>query len=186
MGKTVIKIFLGLAVLGLVIGLLVNYLGELRDKVERIETQTANPPVIHVTDNEIDYSHGQKIYVPAYSQMPLFKGRNQNLTVLLSIRNTDPKGSIKLMRVDYYDSKGKLAKAFLNSELTLAPFETKEYFIEQEDPIGGSGANFFIQWSSDGEVYQPYVEALMYGIAGSHSFSFKSEGLVFDEAKETN
>ncbi|GJM29706.1 MAG: hypothetical protein DHS20C17_23410 [Cyclobacteriaceae bacterium] len=126
----------------------------------------------------IDYSDGQNIYVPAYSYLPGIGGSKFSLSILLSIRNTDPNSSISLTKVDYYDTDGQLAKRFLLNTIIIAPMETKEYFIEQSDQLGGSGANFFINWNADSFVYEPVVEALMYGMSEGQSMEFKSQGLI--------
>ncbi len=168
---------LGLTYLGLM-------LDSLSDKVENLKRVTPPIEVETLSSVNIDYSDGQTIYVPAYSHVPLTKGQAQGLSIFLSVRNTDPKNPITMSRIDYYDTKGELIKQYIDKAIVLAPLETVEYFLEQQDFSGGSGANFFLNWSAKGEVYEPYVEALMYGVYGNASFSFKSRGLVVNTPKE--
>jgi hypothetical protein len=100
------------------------------------------------------------------------------LETTLSIRNTDPGEPISLTAVKYYDTNGTLLKEYLNGEMTLAPLATAEFLVEQQDASGGSGANFIVVWDADEPVYEPLMEAVMIGIAGSTSISFTSAARV--------
>ncbi|MEE4608597.1 MAG: DUF3124 domain-containing protein [Desulfobacteraceae bacterium] len=65
---------------------------------------------------------GQSLYVPVYSH--IYSGDKERpfyLAVTLSVRNTDPRHSINLSRVDYYDTDGKLLRRYLEKPLTLGP-----------------------------------------------------------------
>ncbi len=46
----------------------------------------------------------------------------------------------------------------------------------KSDIEGGSGANFIIEWSADGEVNPPIAEAVMIGTDKNHQMSFTSRG----------
>ncbi|CAD5289816.1 MULTISPECIES: DUF3124 domain-containing protein [unclassified Imperialibacter] len=132
----------------------------------------------YVAPPDITLARGQKMYVPAYSSIPLSDNSRQNLSILLSIRNTDPTTSINITRVDYYDTRGQLVRHFTPRIVEAGPMETIEYFIPQNDESGGSGANFFVEWSAETAVFQPVVEALMYGKTAGRDHEFKSIGLV--------
>jgi len=121
-------------------------------------------------------SKGETIYVPAYSniyagnvELPMF------LTVTISIRNIDLRHSIKVTKVDYYETQGNLLEKFIDSPIILKPLDSTHYVIPQKDKAGGSGANFIVEWKSDKPVNSPIVEAVMIA-GGSNSISFTSRG----------
>ena len=178
------KIIITLAFAIIIIAALFSLFGFFMDRLStRFEelTITALSERDQSMPENISYSDGQKIYVPAYSYLPVSPEENFDLKILLSIRNTDPGNIISITRVDYYDTQGKLQRQFIEEPQSLNPLETKEFLIEQADPTGGSGANFFITWESDSTSFEPVVEALMYGTNGPNSFDFKSQGLIIKD-----
>ena len=127
-------------------------------------------------------SKGQSIYLPVYSH--LWHG-NLNakglpeilqLSALISIRNTDPAGPIRVISARYYDTNGKLLREFVNSPKTLAPLGTLELFVERREAEGGSGANFVIRWQSDALVSQPVAEAIHADLNSVRTVSFVTVG----------
>ena len=71
----------------------------------------------HAHANE-HLSKGESVYVTVYSNVYTgFKPRSHELSGMLSIRNTDPKHSISILKADYYDSKGKIVGHFLKQPL---------------------------------------------------------------------
>ena len=129
-------------------------------------------------------SKGQTVYVPAYSHIVIRQGKTNapfNLSINLSVRNTDLKNSITIVRSDYYDSNGNHAKSFINEPVVLKPMASSYYFINQADTSGGWGANFIIKWKSETEVNEPIIESVSFGTRGTHSLSFVSRGKVIKE-----
>ncbi len=124
-------------------------------------------------------SDGQSIYVPAYSH--IYSGNKEIpflLTVTLSIRNIDPAQPIKINKVDYYETQGKLLNRYLDQPVILNPMESKRYVIPQKDKSGGSGANFIVEWTADKLVNPPIVESIMIGTQSQQGISFTSRGQV--------
>lgn len=122
---------------------------------------------------------GQKIYVPIYSHIYYGNNRREiNLAATLSIRNTDLNNPIIVTIVDYYDTNGKLVRKYLNQPLQLPPMATRDYIVEEDDTIGGSGANFIVEWKSKAAVSEPVVEAVMISTHSSQGISFVSHGRV--------
>ncbi|MCG8551207.1 MAG: DUF3124 domain-containing protein [Desulfobacterales bacterium] len=120
-------------------------------------------------------STGQKIYIPAYSH--IYTGNRQIpsfLTVTLSIRNTDMAHDIKIVSVNYYNTKGVLIKKHLPAPVFLKAFESVRYVVDYDDKTGGSGASFIVEWQSENPVNPPIMETIM---IGSRS-SFTSRGQV--------
>jgi len=124
-------------------------------------------------------SSGQTIYVPAYSH--IYIGNNEQqflLTITLSIRNIDPKHSIKITLVDYYETQGQLLNKYIAKPVILKPLESLRYVIPEKDKTGGSGANFIVEWSADTLVNPPVVESIMIGASSQQGVSFTSRGRV--------
>lgn len=143
-----------------------------------VESQTVN----YVGERKIDSTMTQqKIYVPIYSDI-YQKSRTVStlLTATLSIRNTSEKDSLFLSRVDYFNTKGDLVRNYLKNDIYLQPLETIDYVIEERDTLGGSGANFIVQWYGTKHL-TPVIQAVMVGGLASRVFSFTTEGTLVNE-----
>ncbi len=126
-------------------------------------------------------SKGQTLYVPVYSH--IYSGNKErpfDLTVTVSIRNTDPKFPVTVMYADFYNSEGKLLKKFIEAPRELKPLESIRYVIGESDRSGGSGANFLIGWKSEQPVNLPVVESVMIGTQGQQGISFTSQARPID------
>jgi hypothetical protein len=124
---------------------------------------------------------GQTIYVPIYSH--IYSGNREQpvyLAATLSIRNTDRKHSITVTAVDYYDSKGKFLKHYLEKPLALSKMATQRFVVSESDKSGGSGAKFIVKWTSDQPVAEPLIESVMISTKTQQGISFTSRGRVLD------
>ena len=121
-----------------------------------------------------------KVYVPVYSNI-YQRTRNErtSLTSTLSIHNTSETDTLFITRIDYYNTEGKFVKKYLEEPIYLNTFETVEYVVNEEDDSGGSGANFVIEWYGDKKL-NPLFQAVMIGGLGNKSFSFSTEGVIFE------
>lgn len=120
---------------------------------------------------------GQSVYVPVYSH--IFSqdgGREVDLAVTLSVRNTDPARSITVAPIRYYDSAGRLVRTYEGG--LLGPLASRAYVVDEGDRTGGVGANFVVQWEAEGAVSPPVVEGVMISTASSQGISFVSRGRV--------
>jgi hypothetical protein len=132
--------------------------------------------------SDIVLSAGQTVYVPIYSHIYSgLKGRPFNLAATLSIRNTDPKHPISLVSVKFYDSEGKLVKAYLDKPTELKAMASTRYILTEADTAGGSGANFLVKWTSKIKVNSPLIEGVMIGTRSGQGISFVSRGQVINE-----
>ena len=106
---------------------------------------------------------GQTVYVPIYTHIYSgLKGRPFDLAATLSVRNTDPKHSITIVTVKFYDTEGKLIENYIDTPLQLGVLASTRYVIKEgEKKSGGSGANFMVTWKSDTSVNPPIIEAIM-------------------------
>ena len=120
---------------------------------------------------------GAVVYVPVYSHIYTQDAtRKIDLAATLSVRNTDPARSLTVASVAYYDTDGRLVREHLDGPLALGPLGTRSFVVEERDPLGGSGANFLVTWSSDGPVSEPIVQAVMISTASAQGLSFVGEG----------
>jgi len=135
-----------------------------------------DPPV-----TDIEFSTGQHVYVPAYSEITGTGRSNFLLAVNLSVRNTDSGHPITLTSVAYYDNDGTRLGEFLSEARVIPAMGSETFVVSQRDRAGGTGANFMVEWRSEESVSEPVIEAVMVGILGSHSVSFRSPGRVVEE-----
>ena len=135
-----------------------------------------DPPV-----TDIDFSEGQRVYVPAYSEITGFDQSTFLLAVNLSVRNTDIEGAITLTSVAYYDNDGTRLGEYLSEAHVIPAMGSATYLVSQRDRAGGTGANFLVEWRAEESVSEPIIEAVMVGMLGNHSVSFRSPGRVVEE-----
>ncbi len=132
--------------------------------------------------DDLRLSAGQTVYVPIYSHIYSgIKGSPFDLAATLSIRNTDPKYSMTIVSVKYYDTEGKLVKEYLDAPLQLNVLASIRYIITEGEKIGGSGANFIVRWKSDQAMNPPIMEGVMIGTHSGQGISFVSRGQVIKE-----
>jgi Protein of unknown function (DUF3124) len=132
--------------------------------------------------SDVKLSKGQTIYVAAYSH--IYHGDHEqpfNLTITLSVRNTDMENQITLSSIDYYDTDGKFIKKYMDNEVKLAPLASTRYVVKESDKSGGSGANFMVTWKSEKKVTPPIVETIMISTSTQQGISFSSRGVVIKE-----
>jgi hypothetical protein len=118
-------------------------------------------------------AQAHQVYVPAYSHIYHSGGTPALLAVTLSVRNTDPKGELRVSSVRYYDTQGNFIKEYLNAPAVLKALSTAEFLVEQQNVEGGSGANFIVEWSGRAEINPPIIESVM---IGSQGISFVGAG----------
>jgi len=128
---------------------------------------------------EPSISEGQTLYVPVYSNIFSAPKKIQfNLAIILSIRNTDMSNPINILAADYYDTKGKIVRKYFQKPITLAPLESTDIYIPEENTAGGTGANFIVRWNAQKSVNAPIIEALMTGMKSGQGISFVSPSQV--------
>lgn len=125
---------------------------------------------------------GQTLYLPVYSHVyhgdPGKGGKPEQTLVSthVSVRNTDPQTPIRLVSARYYDTRGKLARSYLNAPVTIPALGTHELFVPRTDAAGGSGANFLIVWTAETPANPPIVEALHADIREARTLMFITTG----------
>jgi len=130
-------------------------------------------------------SKGESVYVSIYSNV--FSGVKLHaleLSGMLSIRNTDPKHSISILKADYYDSKGEFLERYITQPLKLNPLESTHFLVKVSDKRGGPGAKFIVKWQSDNKVNQPIIEGVMLSTRAQQGISFICPGKVISEQND--
>lgn len=130
-----------------------------------------------------DRSHGQRVYVPAYSHM-LIGDRSTpfNIAATLSVRNTDPANAVTVTAIDYYDGSGRLVKRHLERPRVLRPLAATEVFVPESDTSGGFGASFLVTWAAEAAATPPVVECLLIGAQSGQGISIRSPGRVIEQS----
>ena len=127
-------------------------------------------------------SRGQTVYVPAYSHV--FTGPRSNpynLAITLTLRNTDPRDSMVVTAIDYYDHSGRLIRRYATSPLGLTPLASSYVHLEEKDTSGGFAPKFIVRWESQRPISAPVIEAVMIGATSGQGISFVSQGQVIQE-----
>jgi hypothetical protein len=128
------------------------------------------------------FTDGQTVYVPAYSHILHGNIDRQGkpdwalLSAMLSVRNTDPKNGMTVLSVKYYDTEGKLLREYVKEPRKLGPMGSTDYFVENKDTAGGTGANFLVVWKADKPINPPVIETVNAYFFGTQSIAFTSSG----------
>lgn len=156
-----------------------------KGSVDRFEKKLRYQPPLSASGSEGRMStrlaKKQTLYVPVYSHVYIHDGVPFRLTATLSIRNTDAANPLFVESVRYYDSAGKLLRQYLDQPLEIAPHATSEFLVEERDTLGGSGANFVVEWATENPLTQPVVEAVMIGASSQQGISFVCPAVVISE-----
>jgi len=124
---------------------------------------------------------GQTLYVPSYSNII---GDYSHIMVRanLLIHNSDPVNPITIVRIDNYDTDGKLVENFLSKPVQLNALAAVRYAIRNPKKGNeGAGANFIVQWKAENRVVEPLIECIMVGSHGTQGHTFSSQGRVIQE-----
>jgi len=127
---------------------------------------------------------GQTIYIPSYANVisgpPIFMV--VSLRANLIIHNTDLSQPITMVRIDHYDTDGKLVDKYLLQPVKLNPLAAMRVVVkEPKKGDEGLGANFIVQWEAAKKVNEPIIDCLMLGTLGNQGFSFTSQGRIIQE-----
>jgi hypothetical protein len=117
-------------------------------------------------------------YLPTYSHIyHVHDERAFDLTTTVSIRNVSLEDTVYLSKADYFNTVGKNIRQYIQTPIYLAPMETIEIVVNEQDLEGGSGANFLFDWHIKEGHNPPYIEAVMISTHGQQGISFTSQGI---------
>ncbi len=85
---------------------------------------------------------------------------------------------LRVLSARYYSTEGKFLRNFVSSPRILKPMETLEFLVQRRDVVGGSGANFVIQWESEVPVSPPLVQALHIELQTNRSIVFTTDAVL--------
>lgn len=131
-------------------------------------------------DAAVDDAVSGTLYVPAYSNLTTAEPGRIRLGITLSIRNVDPRRSVTLRYVDYYDTPGHRMRRYLEHPKRIGPLGTEEFVVAVRDEFGGPGANFLVGWAAGADTHAPLAETVMIGHAGAGYVSFTSRGVAVE------
>ncbi|MEN6622685.1 MAG: DUF3124 domain-containing protein [Smithella sp.] len=141
-----------------------------------------NPETLKIPDTGGKKLRGQVLYLPVYSNIPDQSKQQFDLSAFLAIHNTDLKNKIKITKIDFFNTEGKLIKSFISSDKEINPLATLIITIPQSDQ-SGTGANFLVEWIADKPVNEPLIESIMKDLSGNKGLAFLSTGRVIREIK---
>ncbi|MBU2650419.1 MAG: DUF3124 domain-containing protein [Bacteroidetes bacterium] len=117
-------------------------------------------------------------YLSVYSQIyGMTEHRTHDLTVTISMRNTNLRDTVYINKASYYNTEGKLIRTYFDRSVFLLPMETVEIIIDETDREGGTGANFVFDWAILPGSNEPYFEAVMISTANQQGLSFSTKGI---------
>jgi len=136
---------------------------------------------VDISSSELNYLETD--YVPVYSDIYFQDGtRRFKLTTTLSIRNTSMVDSAYVLQATYYDSYGKVLSEYLKSPLLLSPLESIEFVVEEDEQVGGAGANFIVKWGAANYSDQMLIQSVMISTYGQQGMSFMSNSKVIERS----
>jgi len=148
--------------------------------IDNLQSVPFDPATLKIPDQGGRKLRGQVLYMPVYSNLPYQEKQQYDLSAFLAIHNTDLKNQIKVTKVDFFNTDGRLVKTFISSDQQVNPLATVIFTIPQKDQ-SGTGANFLVEWVADQPVNEPLVESIMKDLTGNLGLSFLSHGRVIRE-----
>ena len=127
-------------------------------------------------------SMGQTLYLPVYSN--IYNGHTDKptpLAITVSLRNIDPTNEIRVLAVDYFDSRGRLVRNYIDKPFALAPMASARYVVRDSQKTRGAGAKFIVRWESETMTNPLMAQGLMISTASQLEISFVTEGVVVRE-----
>ena len=114
------------------------------------------------------------VYSEIYSQT---EHTTHNLTATVSMRNTNLEDTIYVEHAEYFDTKGHSIRNYFDNTIFIAPMETVEIVIDEDDGAGGTGANFLFDWKIKASSNEPLFEGVMISTSGQQGLSFTTQGV---------
>ena len=113
------------------------------------------------------------VYSQIYSQT---EHKTHDLTATISVRNTNRTDSVYINKAEYFNTKGVSIRTYFDKPIFIAPMETVEIVIDEEDQEGGTGANFLFDWTIKPNSNEPLFEGVMISTYGQQGLSFTTQG----------
>lgn len=117
------------------------------------------------------------VYSQIYSQT---QQRTHDLAATISMRNTNRMDTIFLDKAEYFNTKGESIRTYFDKTIFIAPMETVEIVIDEQDQEGGTGANFLFTWQVLPNSNKPLFEGIMISTTGQQGISFTTQGVSIE------
>ena len=154
------------------------------DPVEAVEP--AAPPGVQ-PGTIVAPSAGQRLYVPVYSSVTLGRpALEADVAVRLYVRNVSESETFRLVRVDLYDSEGRVVEHVLQEPMVVTPLQTRSFLVEASDLRSGTGGNYIVEWQADVPVTPPMVETVNGYALSNRAFAFAGDARVLAELHAGN
>ncbi len=125
------------------------------------------------------------IFVPVYRSFYQVYGTTRDsydLTSTVFFHNIDPKQTIEVLSIDFFDSSGKLLKKLVDKPLLIKPRNIKEITIQPgTQPEEDTGTHLIVRWKSVQPINSPLIEVLMVGQVLNRGVSFLTRGCEVKE-----
>ncbi|CAH0999188.1 hypothetical protein LEM8419_00485 [Neolewinella maritima] len=117
-------------------------------------------------------------YLSSYSQIYTeTEHRLFDLTGTISIRNINLRDTVYITRAAYFGTGGQLVRDYFQDPIHLGPMETVSIIIDMRDRTGGTGDNFYFEWSTPRDVHEPLFEGVYISTYGQQGLSFSTRGV---------
>lgn len=117
-------------------------------------------------------------YLSSYSQVYVqSNSRTFSLTGTISMRNINEQDTIYIDKANYYKTNGGKIRSYFSEPIYLAPLETVEIIIAEDDVEGGTGDNFVFEWHKPAGSHDPFFEGIFITTYGQQGISFATRGI---------
>ncbi|MGB3547816.1 MAG: DUF3124 domain-containing protein [Saprospiraceae bacterium] len=134
-----------------------------------------------VTIQVSDSLEAGSTYLSSYSQIYVQTGRRRfSLTGTISMRNINQSDTVYIDKAKYFKTDGAGIRSYFDEPIYLAPLETVEIIITEQDIEGGTGDNFVFEWHKPPGTHDPFFEGVFITIYGQQGISFTTRGIRID------
>jgi hypothetical protein len=133
---------------------------------------------------EVKLVRGQTLYLPI-STSYMAGDYAFDVRATIFIHNTDSDHAINIVKMDFYDTSGKLVEKYFPQPLKLNP--AAGTYVRIRNPLTGEeGAvsHFIIQWQAETKVNEPIIRGLMLGSAGTRGYTFETRPRLVQETAD--
>jgi len=145
---------------------------EVKEEVDTQRNQFQRNITHSIPDSLLIGSSYLSVYSQVYNET---EHKTYNLTATVSIRNVNRYDTIYIDNAEYFNTRGHAIRKYFKKTLYLAPMETVEIVIDENDKEGGTGANFHFDWRIKPSSNEPLFEAVMISSFGQ-GLSFTTQG----------
>ena len=131
-----------------------------------------------------ELSNGSTIFVPTYRAFYQIHGSARDsypLTSTVHLFNVDPKQTVEVLSVDFFDQSGDLLKNLLLAPILIKPRNGQEITLERRARPEDCGGYIIVRWKSGKPANTPVVEVLMVGEVYNRGVSFLTRGCEVKE-----